>query len=271
MRIHKENVRKAPSDPATVARLSQLRNVFTGLTDSVDTLEASQVRIREVAAAKARKAQVAQQFARAEALSEKDRRASDRSFFFRPSGHLDKDLWEHQDLRSWYSGGAATGSLAGPDFGGETLGSTLRQNGYVMSRPQLVEAPNPYALESNKAEPRLEDTINTSRFLSATQWRAQANQIHWIDRESLLNLERKTAEVTMSATGYRPELVEHGKPFKSRTVEEDSWRFQAPSPKDLKETMMTSRVDAAKPGVDNFRNSRVSSLRALATERSNFF
>jgi len=166
MKMHKESVRKASIDPASEARLSQLRNVFTGLTDSVDAIEASQARIREVAAAKARKAQVTQQYARAESSTETNRRAPDRAFFYRPYGHLDKDLWEHQDLRSWYSGGAATGSLEGPDFGGDTVGKTLRQNGYVMSRPHLEEPPNPFAADSAPV-PRLEDNINTARFSSA--------------------------------------------------------------------------------------------------------
>jgi len=268
--MKEEHVRKARSDFQTEARLSELYNVFTGLTDSQDKLAGSQQRAKDVAAAKARKQQVNEQHSRSEAATEEGRRAPDRAYFVRPYGHLDKDLWQHGDIRSWYSGGASTGSLAGPDFGGPTLGTTLKRSGYTVKAEPFVEPPNPHARDAPPL-PRLEDTINTARFSSTYRWRAQANTLHWMDREAMLPLEKTTARENLAATQWLPDVVEQGKPFKSRTAEEDAWRFAPPPPKALKETMVTARFEGAKPGVENFRNSRVSSLRALATERSNFF
>lgn len=268
--MHKENVRKAQSDYPTETRLAELYNVFTGLTGSQEELAAKQQRIKDVAASKARKAQVNEQHSRSEAATEEGLRAPDRAYFVRPYGHLDKDLWAHGDIRSWYSGGASTGSLAGPDFGGPTLGATLKRSGYTVKAEPPVEAPNPYARDAPPL-PRPEDGINSARFSSTYRWRAQANALHWMDREAGLQLEKTTARDNLKATAWLPDVVELGKPFKSRTAEEDAWRFAPPPPKALQETMVTARFQAAKPGVDNFRNSRVSSLRALATERSNFF
>jgi hypothetical protein len=271
IKMHKESVRVAQSDPDTEKRLATLRNVFTGITEQVAARASTQEVDAAKAASRARAAQVRELHARAEKATEEGRRAPDRAFFARPYGQLDKSLWDAEDLRSWYSGGAASGALAGPDFGGATLGSTLQQAGYTMSAARALQPPpNPYRADA-PAIARPEDAINASRVQAATTWRASASSVHWSDRESLLQLEKSTARHALGATGYNPASLQANQPYKSRPLEDDAWRFKPPHPVQHKEAMVSARAEAARPGVHNFTNSRIASQLSLSTERSNYF
>jgi hypothetical protein len=271
IKMHKESARVARSDPETERRLATLRNVFTGITESVAEESRRLEEDAAKAASRARTQQVRELHARAERATEEGRRAPDKGHFYRPYNLMDKSLWAAEDLRAWYSNNAQTGSLQGPDFGGATLGRTLRDSGYVMdSSLALQPPPNPYSSDAPNV-PRPEDALNTSRSFAAATWRAQAGGVHWSDREALLHLEKTTARHTLGATGYRPDLLQANQPFKSRPVEDDAWRFVPPEPRAHKEAMVTARIEAARPGVENFVKARVASQRALATERSNFF
>lgn len=272
IKMHRESARAARSDPDTERRLAALRNVFTGITESVAATAATQEADAAKAASRARAAQVRGVHARAEQATEAGRRPPDRAHFLRPYGHLDKSLWAAEDLRAWYSGGAATGSLTGPDFGGATLGATLAQAGYTMpaSRALPRAAANPYAADAPSV-PRPEDALNSSRAAAAATWRAAGAGVHWSDREAVLALEHTTARAALAATGYAPGLVQASQPFKSRPAEDDAWRFKPPPPAEHREAMVTARTVAAAPGVHNFANSRLASQRALGTEPTNFW
>jgi hypothetical protein len=272
IKMHKESVRVARSDPSTEARLATLRNVFTGITDTVAAQAERQGVEAARAASKARAVQVRESHARAEQATEEGRRAPDRAYFFRPYGHLDKSLWEEQELRAWFSGNAATGSLAGPSFEGAPLGASLRDSGYTMDASRALPRgrPNPYA-HSAPTVARPEDALNTSRTLAAQAWRASGSSIHWSDREALLPLERATARQALDATGFDPGLTQRAQPFKSRPAEDDAWRFKPPHPVAHKLDMVQKHTEAAAGGVHNFERSRAASQRALGTERSNFF
>ncbi len=269
--MHKESVRAARSDPATDKRLAALRSVFEGITESVAAASATQAADAAKAASRARAAQVRGAHDRTEQATEAGRRPPDRAHFYRPYGQLDRSLWEAEDLRAWYGGGAATGSLAGPDFGGATLGASLAQAGYTMPAARaLPRAANPYRADAPSV-PRPEDALNASRAAAAATWRAAGAGVHWSDRDAVLALERTTARAALAATGYQPGAVQASQPFKSRPAEDDAWRFKPPPPLEHKEAMVTARTLAAAPGVHNFTNSRIASQRALGTEPTNFW
>ena len=271
IKMHKESARRAAADPDTEQRLAALRNVFTGITDAAAAVAARQGADAAAAASRARAAQVRALHARAEAATETQRRAPDRAFFVRPQGQLDADLWADVGLRSWYSGGAATGALEGAHFGGPTLGASLREAGYVMDAARALPPPaNPYRADA-PAPPRPEDALNRDRALAGRTWRAAAAQAHWSDREAVLQVERASARDALAATGYSPQLLQQSQPYKSRPASDDAWRFKPPPPAEHKEAMVTARTEAARPGVLNFAHARVASQRALGTDRSNFF
>jgi hypothetical protein len=271
IKMHRESARAARSDPDTDRRLATLRNVFTGLTESVAARASTQEAEAAQAASRARAAQARQAHARAEQATEAGRRAPDRAHFYRPYGSLDTSLWAAEDLRAWYSGGAAEGSLAGPDFGGAPLGASLARAGYTMPAARALQPPpNPFRHDA-PAVPRPEDALNASRALAASTWRASGARAHWSDREALLPLERSAARAALAATGYAPGSVQASQPFKARPAEDDAWRFVPPQPRAHKEAMVTARTLAAAPGVANFASCRLASQRALGTEPSNFW
>jgi hypothetical protein len=269
--IRPEHARKAKLDAATEQKLAELRSTFTGLTDSVARVASQQRRSADVAASKARSAQTLQGHARLEAALESGRRAPERAYFLRPYGLLDKELWQHQELRGWYGGGAS-GTLAGPHFGTGPLGAELAQQGYTRAAaPERAhEGKNPYRPDAPRPEP-VESALNTARMAAQQTWRASANRTHWMDREALLPLEQVTARAALGATGFSQDLVQTSRPFKSRSVAEDSWRFLPPEPAALRSTMEAQRVQGAREGVGNVARAAAAHQRGFASDPSSYF
>lgn len=268
--LRSPSTRKAQRDPATEARLATLRSTFNTLTTNVDALAASQKRAHEVAASKARAAQVRHEHTRLQS-AEDAHRASDRTFFLRPLPKDAADLWSHAQLREWY-GGAERGSMdtsAMPDFGRtQALGQTLRQTGYVIpadtSRAALGETANPYATNSPRQD-GAEVAMNTARAAALGTWRANANRAHWLDREAVLQVEQQSARDMLGATGWRPDMVATQRPFKARTAAEDGWRFSPPPPDKLKADLERTRVAGAREGVGNAAASHATGVRMMAS------
>jgi hypothetical protein len=268
--IRPENVRVAKSDPATAKRLAELRSSFEGLHQGALTVAAAQARAAEVAASRARRSQVFETHARLEAGLEAGRRAPDRAYYLRPYNNMGKDLWEHSDLRAWYSGGVVTGTLQGPDFGGAALGATLMEAGYTMPASRsLPPPPNPYRHDA-PASPHPAAALNTTRAALEGAWRHSANDVHWLEREALLPVERAAAVAQRDAF-FSQGLVKEAQPFKPRPSEEDSHRFQAPQPAALREAFLTARAEGAKAGVGNAASARATKMSAFATDPSNFY
>ena len=270
--IRPEHHRLPRSDPATSARLADLRASFEGLHSAALNLSSSQARAAEVAASRARRTQVAETHARQEQGSEADRRASDRAFFLRPYNNLGRDLWDHQELRSWYSNGAGTGSLAGADFSGAPLGATLSAAGYTMPASRaLPPPPNPFRADApaplHPAAP-----LNSARAALQRDWRHAANGVHWMDREALLPLEARTARAACSeALGFSAGYVAEGRPFKERLGGEDAWRFNPPQGGALRAGMETARVAGAAANLGNAASARATKQSAFATDRADFY
>jgi len=268
--IKSEHPRVVKNDPATVKRLSELKASFEGLNDSALRVAASAARSAEAAASRARRAQVFETHARLEEGLEAGRRAPDRAYYLRPYNHMGNDLWQHPELRSWYSGGAASGTLAGPDFGAATLGATLAEAGYTMPAARALPAPpNPFRAGAPEP-PHPADALNSTRAALAASWRARANDVHWMDREALLPAERAAAATQRDAF-WSQGLVKDAQPFKARTAEESAHRFSPPPPAALRETMETARVEGARGGLGNAAAARAAKMSAFATDRSNFF
>lgn len=268
--IRPENPRVARSDPATTKRLAELKASFEGLSDGALRVAAQQARAAEVAASRARRAQVSETHARLEAGLEAGRRAPDRAYYLRPYNNMGKDLWEHDDLRSWYSGGAATGTLAGPDFGAATLGATLMEAGYTMPAScAMANPPNPFSAGA-PAPPHPAAALNTARASLEGAWRRSANDVHWLDREGLLPVERLAAATQRDAF-WSKGLTGGAAPFKARPLEEDAHSFAPPPPAALRGAMETARVEGARGGVANAASARAAKMSAFATDAANYF
>lgn len=249
-------------DPKTTAALLSIRNDIEAKSEGVSALAARQAARDVLNASRVRQALALGRRERLESTLEAGRRAPDRTYWVRPLGQVGQSFWDDAGLRAWFRGGAT--GVGGVDYGGPPLGVTTGASGYTTTDRGPPPLANPFDATTVQPPPR-ELALNNARARALAQWRATANGAHWSDRNALLTVERAAAGEMLTATGYHPSQVVAGRPFLSRPAEEDAWRFRAPPPRELRETMETARTEAARHAIGAPASTRVTAHAMLST------
>jgi hypothetical protein len=245
--IRPESTSMVYPDPAGLRKLAAFREQINELDAKVDAKNQSVKRFAEMKTAQVREKKFAEMHLRM-AAEDIMHRPSDRAFPVRPLTISDKDLINHENIRTWYNGSSANAANSLRDTRlsemSEPRASSLVKSGYLKpaNKSELVAL----KLERQKVEKERDDRIlemfddpsKNSRSTTRSHWRREGPQAHWMDRDAVMQSEKRLANELLTSTHYSTDLVKTARPFKAdytRAIIQvgNSKTFRDPLPEEL--------------------------------------
>jgi hypothetical protein len=246
--IRPETTTRVYPDPSGLRKLAAFREQINELDAKVDAKNQSVKRFAEMKTAQAREKKFAEMHSRM-AAEDTIHRPSDRAFPVRPLTISDKDLVRHENIRTWYNGTSANAANSLRDTRlsemSEPRASTLVKSGYLkpVEKADLIAVKMERFMIEKEREDRIlemfDDPSKNARATTRSHWRREGPQAHWLDRDAVLQSERRLAKDLLVSTHYSTNLVNTARPFKADYVREkvvqvgDCKTFRDPLPKEL--------------------------------------
>jgi hypothetical protein len=274
--IRPETTTRVFPDPSGLRKLAAFREQISELDAKVDAKNQSVKRFGELKTAQAREKKFAEMHSRM-AAEDTMHRPSDRAFPVRPLTISDKDLIRHANIRTWYNGENANAANSLRDTRlsemSEPRASSLVKSGYLkpVDKADLVAIKMERLMIEKERDDRImemfDDPSKNSRATTRSHWRREGPQAHWMDRDAVMQSERRLAQGLLSATHYSHELVNSARPFKADYVKErvvqigDSKSYRDPLPHELL-AKEAAKFEAARDYDRSFSKARASQNRS---------